>query len=182
MNKHSFNIEKWLQEYRSKILETGTNVCKYNIKKDEAEVMLKNTKNNLIRIKDIICEVKRQISRIDRLKLKDDIRQKELKELHDRLNFLLNQKQDLHKAEQSLRKAISKISDTIQALITEEIIKADKEKCATLSITIDLSFLRDEDVANVLTAISDLYRSLGGDSLIIKSGEIFIQANEEVLV
>ncbi|RPJ49275.1 MAG: DNA-binding protein [Candidatus Latescibacterota bacterium] len=57
-----------------------------------------------------------------------------------------------------------------------------RSKTRPLSVLIDLEEYTEEDVADLLTELSTLYRALGGDGLVIQETRLFDLARESVPV
>ncbi len=123
---------------RRELIEETAGISKYKLRKAEAERKLEATHQNLLRVRDIIGEVKRQINALDRQVKKTEIYQAlqsesrglELKLLmseyqthHQTLLETLKQIGDLKTNESSLLADLSRIEAETQAIKTDAVQK-----------------------------------------------------------
>lgn len=112
------------------ILEEIAGVAKYKVKKTEADAKLESSKQNLIRINDIIYEIKRQMGSLERQvrkaerykKLSDELKLVELRiakmkhtELTSKITSLVTETKTLSLDESALRAEYSSIENNIEA-------------------------------------------------------------------
>ncbi|MEK6683885.1 MAG: chromosome segregation protein SMC [Nitrospirota bacterium] len=116
---------------RRELIEETAGISKYKLRKAEAERKLEATLQNLLRVRDIIGEVKRQINALDRQVKKTEVYQAlqsesrglELKLLasefqahHQTLSETLKQIADLKTSESALRADLSRFEAETQAI------------------------------------------------------------------
>ncbi|MDH4028177.1 MAG: chromosome segregation protein SMC, partial [Nitrospirota bacterium] len=117
------------------LIEEVAGVMKYKVRKHEAMNKLEASKSNLLRIQDIISEVKRQINTIDRhakkaekyKKLFDELRDIELRIAKRDLKALVEDLSALASSEDSLKAREAETSANVHA--SEALIEEKKRLC-----------------------------------------------------
>ena len=114
-------------EDRRLVFDEATGVSKYKAKKKEAMNKLEDTDNNLLRVNDIITEVKRQIGSIERQASKA----RRYKEVFDKLKDLelkySNQELKILKSELAMLMEMSKKSHDDENLLNQHLQELDKK-------------------------------------------------------
>lgn len=111
-------------EDRRLVFDEATGVSKYKAKKKEALRKLEETENNLLRVNDIILEVKRQIASIEKQANKarrykeifDKLKDLEIKLALDEINEIKKQCKDLEQIESELKEKINQNSNSLNEI------------------------------------------------------------------
>jgi chromosome segregation protein len=138
------------------LIEEVAGVMKYNVRKREAQSKLESSRTNLQRINDIVIEVKKQISLLDRLVKKAERYQKLSSEIHS--IELKIQKRDY----QALKDSFEKIRSEYDTLRQDEsLMKAELTKRENQVETKRLELLEREKVLEqIQTDFQNLERQI----------------------
>jgi chromosome segregation protein len=155
-------------EDRRLVFDEATGVSKYKVKKKEALRKLEETENNLLRVNDIILEVKRQIGSIERQASKarrykevfEQLKSLEVKVALDETYLLKSQCTESENTESALKDKINKlVSDT-----------------ETISKTISL---HQDEIESLNQEIINLNNELINSKNAIETKGQYIKINEE---
>ena len=139
-------------EERRIVFDEASGITRYKSQKKEALRKLEDTENNLLRLNDIITEVKRQIGSLERQANKARRYQEVFNELKDKeINlsvFLLN---SFKKESEDIANQINKISNDLSGLL----IQQDEANSQVISHRTELKTVEDE-----ILNIKNKYQSL----------------------
>ena len=105
---------------RRVLIEEAAGITKYKARRREAESKIKSTEQNLTRVTDVLGEIKRQISSLER-QAKKAARYKRLRETQRVLELSLAQdeRKDILEAVEAARGRLVELKDTVTALSTQ---------------------------------------------------------------
>lgn len=155
-------------EDRRFVFEEASGITRYKSKKKEALRKLEHTENNLVRISDIINEVKRQINSIERHAKKAERYKSDFEVMKDLdLKFSAHQLRSIN-AELALNK------ERLEAVCEDEkSLKAEHDESLTL-----INGYREELDA-VIQELTDTQQNLSETTLFVEKGTHKIALNEE---
>jgi len=158
-------------EDRRLVFDEATGVSKYKAKKKEAIRRLEDTENNLLRVNDIILEVKRQISSIERQASKarrykevfEQLKALEIKVSQEETHNLKLKWQESLDAESSLKDKINKLTLSLEDL--------------TKKIS-----LHQDEIENLNQEVINLNNDLINSKNSIETKGQYIKINEERII
>jgi chromosome segregation protein len=102
------------------LIEEAAGITKYKARRREAEGKLKSTEQNLTRVSDVLREIKRQISSLER-QAKKAARYKRLRETQRvlELSLALDERADLLETVDGARGSLTELKDAVTALTTQ---------------------------------------------------------------
>lgn len=128
-------------EERRNIFEEAAGIVKYRTRKNEAEKKIENTRQNLVRINDIITEIEGQLGPLENqaekakkfLEIRDSLRylevgllinnisknKKKLEEVEEQTNEILNQIEDENGKLEMFQKQKEELREAVEHIITE---------------------------------------------------------------